>query len=178
MRLLRACTDSALGQRSKARAVASLDDLQPPSPGPRHPLCRRLALVSSISEDHRHAGERPARNPQERHGSVAVLGCWPRHLDPPNRFRRSRDMGPISAGHRRRCPCGQPEVQDGIGRCGDELARTALDEAAHSLLNRSRRWSTLRACGMTRGADRGRPQARSHPASDVGRGRRAPLRQG
>lgn len=35
-----------------------------------------------------------------------------------------------------------------ISRCGDELARTALYQAAHSLLTGSRKWSSLRAWGL------------------------------
>ena len=77
-------------------------------------------------------------------------------------------------------------MQGGISRCGDELARTALYEAAHSLLMRSRRWSTLRAWGLQVAKRRGMARARiavarklaSHPASDVGRWHRVPLGQG
>ena len=56
----------------------------------------------------------------------------------------------------------------------DELARTALYEAAHTLLVRSRKWSSLRAWGMkvakARGMARprrGRPQAGCDPASET-----------
>src|SRR5206468_3930341 len=55
---------------------------------------------------------------------------------------------------------GEPDVQGGISRCGDELARTALYEAAHSLLVRSRKWSTLRAWGMQVARRRGLARAR------------------
>src|SRR5690242_20972160 len=41
-----------------------------------------------------------------------------------------------------------------------ELARTALYEAAHSLLVRSRRWSSLRAWGMQVARRRGMARAR------------------
>ena len=51
-------------------------------------------------------------------------------------------------------------MQGGISRCGDELARTALYEAAHSLLTRSRKWSTLRAWGMQVAKRRGMARAR------------------
>jgi hypothetical protein len=36
-------------------------------------------------------------------------------------------------------------MQGLISRCGDELARTVLYEAAHLLLIRSTKWSALRA---------------------------------
>ena len=51
-------------------------------------------------------------------------------------------------------------MQGGISRCGDELARTALYEAAHSLLVRSRKWSSLRAWGMRVAKRRGMARAR------------------
>ena len=46
------------------------------------------------------------------------------------------------------------------GRCGDELARTALYKAAHSLLIRSTKWSALRAWGMNIAKRRGMARAR------------------
>jgi transposase len=55
---------------------------------------------------------------------------------------------------------GETDVRGGISRRGDELARTALYEAAHSLLIRSRRWSTLRAWGMQVAKRRGMARAR------------------
>ncbi|MGI4795565.1 MAG: hypothetical protein ACRYG8_16120, partial [Janthinobacterium lividum] len=47
-----------------------------------------------------------------------------------------------------------------ISRCGDELARTALYEAAHSLLIRRSKWSALRAWGMGIAKRRGMARAR------------------
>ena len=51
-------------------------------------------------------------------------------------------------------------MQGAISRCGDELARTALHEAAHSLLIRGRKWSALRAWGMAVAERRGMARAR------------------
>ncbi len=51
-------------------------------------------------------------------------------------------------------------MQGRISRCGDELARTALHEAVHSLLIRSSRWSSLRAWGMAVAKRRGMACAR------------------
>ena len=51
-------------------------------------------------------------------------------------------------------------MQGRISRCGDELARTALYEAAHSLLIRSTKWSSLRAWGMQVAKRRGMARAR------------------
>ena len=69
-------------------------------------------------------------------------------VDRPDRFRRSRDVGAHLGLTPRRYQSGETDVQGRISRCGDELARTALYEAAHSLLIRSTKWSSLRAWGM------------------------------
>lgn len=57
-------------------------------------------------------------------------------VDQPERFRRSRDVGAYLGLTPRRYQSGETDVQDHISRCGDELARTALYEAAHTLLTR------------------------------------------
>lgn len=65
-------TIQRLGSGTKP-ALSALDDLQPPAPGPGDRLCRRLALVSAVGEDHRDEGEQPAGSPQERHDPIPVL---------------------------------------------------------------------------------------------------------
>ena len=83
--------------------------------------------------------------------------------------RHHRPAGPVPALARRRRPLGltperyqsgETDVQGGISRRGDEFARTALYEAAYSLLVRSRRWSALRAWGTQVAKRRGMARAR------------------
>ena len=81
-------------------------------------------------------------------------------VDRPDRFRRSRDVGAHLGLTPRRYQSGETDVQGRISRCGDELARTALYEAAHSLLIRSTKWSSLRAWGMQVAKRRGMARAR------------------
>jgi transposase len=81
-------------------------------------------------------------------------------IDRPERFRRSRDVGPHLGLTPARHQSGETDIQGRISRCGDELARTALYEAAHSLLVRSRKWSSLRAWGMAVAKRRGMARAR------------------
>ena len=66
---------------------------------------------------------------------------------------------PISASPRR-YQSGETDIPGKVSRCGDELARTALSEAAHTLLIRSRKWSALRAWGMKVAKARGMARAR------------------
>ncbi len=81
-------------------------------------------------------------------------------IDRPERFRRSRDVGAHLGLTPARYQSGETDVQGKISRCGDELARTALYEAAHTLLVRSRKWSSLRAWGMKVAKARGMARAR------------------
>lgn len=55
---------------------------------------------------------------------------------------------------------GETDIQGKVSRCGDELARTALYEAAHPLLVRSKKWLSLRAWGMSIAKRRGMARAR------------------
>jgi transposase len=81
-------------------------------------------------------------------------------IDRPERFRRSRDVGAHLGLTPSRYQSGETDIQGKGSRCGDELARTALYEAAHSLLVRSRKWSSLRAWGMQIAKTRGTARAR------------------
>ena len=81
-------------------------------------------------------------------------------IDQPDRFAKSRDVGAHLGLTPRRYQSGETDVQGAVSRCGDEIARTALYEAAHSLLIRSKKWSALRAWGMNIAKRRGMARAR------------------
>ena len=104
------------------------------------PVCRRLMGVPGV-------------------GPLTAL-AFRATIDRPDRFRRSRDVGAHLGLTPKRHQSGGTDVQGGISRCGDELARTALYEAAHSLLVRSRRRSALRAWGVQVAKRRGMARAR------------------
>jgi len=104
------------------------------------PVCRRLMGVPGV-------------------GPLTAL-TFRATVDRPDRFRHSRDVGAHLGLTPKRYQSGETDVQGGISRCGDELARTALYEAAHSLLVRSRKWSVLRAWGLRVARRRGMARAR------------------
>lgn len=81
-------------------------------------------------------------------------------IDQPERFRRSRDVVAHLGLTPAKYQSGETDIQGKVSRCGDELARTALYEAAHTLLVRSRKWSSLRAWGMKMAKHRGMARAR------------------
>jgi transposase len=104
------------------------------------PTCRRLMTVPGV-------------------GPLTAL-AFRATIDRPDRFRKSRDVGAHLGLTPRRYQSGETDVQGRISRCGDELARTALYEAAHSLLIRGSKWSALRAWGMNIAKRRGMARAR------------------
>jgi transposase len=104
------------------------------------PICRHLMTVPGV-------------------GPLTAL-AFRATVDQPGRFRRSRDVGAHLGLTPRRYQSGETDMQGRISRCGDELARTALYEAAHSLLIRSSKWSALRAWGMAVAKRRGMARAR------------------
>src|SRR3954452_19123596 len=104
------------------------------------PTCRRLMTVPGV-------------------GPLIVL-VFRATIDQPGRFRKSRDVGAHLGLTPRRYQSGETDLQGRISRCGDELARTALYEAAHSLPIRSSKWSALRAWGMNVAKRRGMARAR------------------
>ena len=104
------------------------------------PICRRLMTVPSV-------------------GPLTAL-AFRATIKQPDRFRKSPDVGAQLGLTPRRYQSGETDVQGRISRCGDELARTALYEAAHSLLIRSTKWSALRVWGMNVATRRGLARAR------------------
>lgn len=103
-------------------------------------VCRRLMTVPGV-------------------GPITAL-AFRATIDWPDRFRRSRDVGAHLGLTPSRYQSGETDIQGKISRCGDELARTALYEAAHTLLVRSQKWSSLRAWGMKIARHRGMARAR------------------
>ena len=70
------------------------------------PVCRRLMGVPGV-------------------GPLTAL-AFRATIDRPDRFRRSRDVGAHLGLTPKRYQSGETDVQGGISRCGDELARTRL----------------------------------------------------
>ncbi|WAP70633.1 IS110 family RNA-guided transposase [Jiella pelagia] len=81
-------------------------------------------------------------------------------IDRPERFRHSRDVGVHLGLTPSRYQSGETDIQGRISRCGDELTRSVLYEAANSLLVRSKKWSSLKAWGMQIARRRGMARAR------------------
>jgi transposase len=93
----------------------------------RDPVCRRLMTVPGVG--------------------VIVALTYRTGVDAPERFSRSRDVGAHFGLTPKRYSSGQTDYDGRISRCGDEMVRTALYQAANVLLHHGK-WSSLRSWAM------------------------------
>lgn len=93
----------------------------------RDPVCRRLMTIPGVG--------------------VVVALTYRTGVDAPERFSRSRDVGAHFGLTPRRYSSGQTDFDGRISRCGDEMIRTALYQAAHVLFHHGP-WSSLRSWAM------------------------------
>ena len=102
-------------------------------------VCRRLMTVPSI-------------------GPVVAL-TYRATVDVPARFRNSRAVGAVLGLTPCRHQSGESERTGAISKCGDEMMRVMLYEAAQVMLMRSTRWSWLKVWAMQIARRRGRKKA-------------------
>jgi transposase len=102
-------------------------------------VCRRLMTVPGV-------------------GPVVAL-TYRATVDVPARFRKSKSVGAMFGLTCSRDQSGERDRPGAISRCGDEMMRAMLYEAAQSMLVRSTRWSWLKAWAMKIARHRGMKRA-------------------
>jgi transposase len=102
-------------------------------------VCRRLMTVPGV-------------------GPVVAL-TYRATVDVPARFRNSKAVGAVFGLTPSRYQSGESDRAGGISRCGDEMMRAMLYEAAHIMLVRSTKWSWLKAWAMQIARRRGMKKA-------------------
>ena len=80
-------------------------------------------------------------------------------VDVPARFRNSKTVGAVFGLTRSKYQSGEIDRSGAISKCGDEMMRAILYEAAHIMLVRSAKWSWLRAWAMQIARRRGLKKA-------------------
>ena len=80
-------------------------------------------------------------------------------VDVPARFRNSKSVGAVLGLTPAKYQSGENERTGAISRCGDEMMRMMLYEAAQSMLRRSAKWSWLKAWAMKIARHRGMNKA-------------------
>jgi transposase len=102
-------------------------------------VCRRLMTVPGV-------------------GPVVAL-TYRVTVDVPARFRNSKSVGAVFGLTPAKDQSGERDRSGAISRCGDEMIRTMLYEAAQILLVRSTKWSWLKAWAMKIARHRGMKKA-------------------
>jgi transposase len=102
-------------------------------------VCRRLMTIPGV-------------------GPVVAL-TYRATVDVPARFKNSKAVGAVFGLTPSKYQSGEIDRTGGISRCGDEMMRAMLYEAAHILLVRTTKWSWLRAWAMTIARRRGLKKA-------------------
>jgi transposase len=102
-------------------------------------VCRRLMTVPGV-------------------GPVVAL-TYRATVDVPSRFRTSKAVGAVFGLTPAKHQSGERNRTGGISRCGDEMMRATLYEAAQVLLVRSTKWSWLKAWAMKIARRRGLKKA-------------------
>jgi transposase len=102
-------------------------------------VCRRLMTVPGV-------------------GPVVAL-TYRATVDVPARFRKSKSVGAVFGLTCAKYQSGEIDRSGAISRCGDEMMRTMLYEAAQSMLFHSTKWSWLKAWAMKIARHRGMKKA-------------------
>jgi transposase len=102
-------------------------------------VCRRLMTVPGV-------------------GPVVAL-TYRATVDVPARFRNSKAVGAVFGLTPARYQSGEIDRSGAISRCGDEMMRAMLYEAAHIMLVRVAKWSWLKAWAMKIARHRGMKKA-------------------
>jgi len=102
-------------------------------------VCRRLMTVPGV-------------------GPVVAL-TYRATVDVPARFRNSKAVGAVFGLTPSKYQSGEIDRTGGISRCGDEMMRAMLYEAAPIMLVRSTKWSWLKAWAMKIARQRGMKKA-------------------
>ena len=102
-------------------------------------VCRRLMTVPGV-------------------GPVVAL-TYRATVDVPARFRKSKSVGAVFGLTCSRDQSGERDRPGAISRCGDEMMRVMLYEAAQVMLTRTNRWSWLKAWAMKIARNRGKKKA-------------------
>jgi transposase len=80
---------------------------------------------------------------------VVTAAAYVATIDSPDRFSKAKDVGAYLGLTPRRYQSGEIDRNGRISKCGDSMLRALLFEAAHALLTRTRRKSTLKSWGLT-----------------------------
>jgi transposase len=146
--------------RSLVEGHPSLPTIFEPSLQARETLREQLAVLDRQVRDAAR-DDRVCRQPMTAPGVGAIVALTFRPaIDDPHRFRSSRSVGAFLGLTPKRDQSGETDRVGAISKVGDAAARVALFEAAHVLLARVGKWSSLKAWGVRVAQRRGARRAK------------------
>lgn len=159
-----------VGKVAKARFAARVRDLLD-SRASLKPMIEPLLEVREVlrarhGELHRQVLQASRRDPvcqllMSSSGVGAVVALTYRSgVDNPHRFSRSKAVGAHFGITPKRYKSGEVDRVGRISKVGDEMVRTALYQAAHTILTRATKWSSLKAWAMRIAQRRGMAKAK------------------
>src|SRR5690349_12062503 len=127
---------------------------------------KAIAIENDLRATLRNFGLKVVRNDDVCRRLMTVPGVGPvvaltyrATVDVPARFRKSKSVGAVFGLTCAKYQSGESERTGAISRCGDEMMRTMLYEAAQSMLFHSTKWSWLKAWAMKIARHRGMKKA-------------------
>lgn len=138
--MLESVVEPMLRAREALRAESNLLHRQVLAIARDDAVCRRLMTTPGV-------------------GAVVAL-TYKSAVDDPGRFRSSRTVGAHFGLTPKRYQSGETDVTGGISRVGDAMVRSALYEAAHAMLIRSQKFSSLKRWALQVARRRGMRRAK------------------
>lgn len=158
-----------VGRVSEGRFAARVERLVEERAGLRAVILPMLAARAALVEQYKRLhkmvlaqarGHPVVRRLMKAPGVAAVVSLtYVTAIDDPTRFKHARDVGPHLGLTPRKYASGETDRNGAISKCGDELARVALFQAAHTLLTRVKSWCPLKAWGLAVAKRRGLKRA-------------------
>ena len=159
-----------VGKVGKAKFAARVRELLASRPSLKpmiEPLlAAREALQARHEELHKQALQAARQDPvcellMSASGVGAIVALSYRSgVDNPHRFSKSKAVGAHFGITPRRYKSGQVDRVGRISKVGDEMVRTALYQAANTILSRETKWSSLKAWAMRVAKRRGHDKAK------------------
>jgi len=142
------------GKRFEARVMEAAQGDSVPVQSLRSLLAVLSAIDIQLDKLDRMAIDQAKQNPVCRNlmtipgvGALTAV-AFVSAIEDPRKFQKSSSVGAFFGLTPKRYQSGETDISGRVSKCGDDLVRTYLYEAANSLLISCKKWSSLKAWGM------------------------------
>jgi transposase len=142
------------GKRFETRVMEAAQGDSVPGQSLRSLLAVLSAIEIQLAKLDRIANDQAKQNPVCRNfmtipgvGALTAV-AFVAAIEDPRKFPKSSSVGAFFGLTPKRYQSGETDISGRVSKCGDDLVRTYLYEAANSLLICSNQWSSLKAWGL------------------------------